>query len=479
MGNETFSAIASWLDPFFLIYFGGVNGVYFILFLLGTIRIYQRRKEIQVEDYTTLLRSESLPEVTFIMPAYNEEASIVPSIDSLLNLTYRYKWIIIVNDGSSDKTFEILKEKLKLVPIPKFYQETLPTKPIRGFYRSETHPEAFVIDKENGEKFDALNAGINACTTPYFITIDADTYISDEDFGALIRPILTSPETVAVGASVRIRNESVLDFNRVIPDRFPISFITAMQSLEYLRSFLMRQGWDLIGGNFVIAGAFSILSTPVVKEAKGFIRIVADDLEIVVRLHRWLKGTKTPYKIGYLPDPVAWTEGPSTLDELERQRIGWQRGTIEALWYHKSLFLNPKYGIFGLFVIPFLVLGEAIEPFIEIAGYIYIIVGLSLGMIGLSYVILFLCVVWGFTFLFTLFCLMIEEFSFRKYPSYRSLLLLFVYGFLENFGYRQLMLIWRIKGFLYFFKRYAIIKKLNTAVNESMKSLMRQGKFKW
>lgn len=479
MLREYFISASYWLDPFFLIYFGGINLIYLFLLILGSFKVFNRLKDLDVEDFKALLHFDSLPEITFLLAAYNEERNIEEVIDNLLHLTYRQQRIIVVNDGSTDKTFSMIEKKLQILPIPHYYPDVLPSKKVRGVYRSTLYPHVLVIDKENGEKYDALNAGLNLCETPYFITVDADTRIEDSDMEALIRVIETSPKVIATGASVRILNGCKFSFNKITTDDFPDSFITAMQSLEYIRSFLMRQGWDYVGGNYVMSGAFSVFAKDVIVQVGGFAPTVANDLEIILRLNRIMLASKTPYEIVYQPDPVAWTEGPTTRKGLAKQRLAWQRGTLESIWYHKCLLFNPKYKSYGMFVYPFLVFGDVIEPLVELVGYTYIIVGLSVGIIDPMFILFFLCMTWGLTVVFTVFCLFIEELSFRRYHSVRSISLLVFYALLENFGYRQLTLLWRAGGFWSFIKKFSTVQKISKNINQRIDQILRQGKIKW
>ncbi|MEI8124940.1 MAG: glycosyltransferase family 2 protein [Parachlamydiaceae bacterium] len=476
--REEYIYWAYWLDPFFLIYFASINFVYLYLLFLGCIKIYKRSLDIPRDDYTRILRSDSLPTIGFLVAAYNEQNDIESAVDNLLHLSYRYKQIIVINDGSTDDTLKILIEKYQLLPVPYSLQGSLPSMPIKTVYRSRLFEEIMVIDKANGKKFDALNAGLNLCTTPYYITVDADTYIENDSFERLIRPILINPETIAIGASVRIRNGCTLNFTTISTNLFPLGYVTAMQSIEYLRAFLMRMGWDYTGGNYVLSGAFAVFETDIIRKVGGYAPTVADDLEIILRLNHAFKATKTPYKITYLPDPTAWTEGPWTLKELARQRFLWQRGTLESMWFHKKIFFNPRYGAFGMFVYPFLFFGEALEPIIEITGCIYIVVGLCLNVINGFELFLLLSTIWGFNFIYTLFCILIEELTFRKYPSQRSFCLLVWYSFLENFGYRQLNLIWRIRGIRGFFQRFSEIQKDSKRINEIMENIIKKGKIR-
>ncbi|MCB1113859.1 MAG: glycosyltransferase family 2 protein [Chlamydiia bacterium] len=479
MMESFFESVSIWLEPLFLIYFGSINVLYVTLLLLGVTKIYRREKELKAQDFLHDIQSNSLPGITFLMPAYNEAKDIREAIDNLISLTYPAKEIIVINDGSTDETLDIIKKRLNLVKIPEYYEKTLISKPVRGFYRSLSHHEVWVIDKENGTKHDALNAGLNAVKTPYFVTFDADSRIDNKGFEALIRPIFTSPQTIAMGASVRILNGCEVGYRAINSEDFPKSYIAAMQSLEYLRAFLMRQGWDYIGGNHILSGAFTVFDHAAVVKSGGFQETVADDLEAILRLNRIMLKTKTPYDIVYLPDPVAWTEGPTTFKELGRQRQNWQRGLWESLWFHKVMIFNPVYKVYGLFVMPFVVLSEAIEPIMELIGITYVIIGLYLGLVNIAFVWVLVFIMWGYTFVYSVFCLFIEDQSFRRYSSPRALLLLLWYSLIENFGYRQLTLIWRIRGIISFFARFPLIQKVSRRINKMVKAIEAKGPMKW
>ena len=477
--HEFFMELSFWVNLFFFGYFGVINVLYSILLVLGTITVYRRRKELSIEHLSSILRSNSLPEISFFVAAWNESKNICPVVDNLLNLSYRYKQVIVINDGSTDNMMELLKEKYQLVPIPIYYEHTLPTAHVRNLFKSVKRPELLVIDKDNGNKHDAINAAINACHNKYYIGVDADTFVDDESFEALIHPMLMDPEMVAMGTSVRIRNGCLLHFNKISTNLFPIDYVSAMQSLEYLRSFLMRQGWDYLGGNFCLSGAFSIFVTDVVRKLGGYAPTHANDLEITLRLHHAMLASKTPYKMQYIPDPVGWTEVPPTIKVLAGQRFTWQRSTMDSFWYHRKMFFNPFYGMFGMLSFPFLFFGEILEAIVEMLGYIYIVLGCAFGIINSWNAFLLLGIILGFTFVHTLYCLIIEELSFRKYPSPRSLFYLFVYSLIENIGYRQLSLIWRIKGFFGFFKRWDIVQQQSEEINRNMNKVIEKGRIKF
>src|SRR3990167_2108645 len=304
---------ANWVtlgEPFFLWYFGLLNLFYTFLIVLGSYKVYLRRKELREENFFSILQSNFLPEIAFIIPMFNEEKNIVSSVESLLRLTYRYKKIFIVNDGSQDKSFEITIQTFDMVPIPFAYEMEIETKEIRQVYQSRKHPEILFIDKEHSGKADSINAGLNVSESPYFLVVDADTVLENSGFEALIRPILIDPKTIAVGAGVRIQNGCTVDYNRVDTKGFPRKWIVATQAMEYLRVFLTREGWDWFNGNFIVAGAFALFPRELICKLGGFCESVGEDVEIIMRLHRYMKEIKSPYQISYIPDPVAWTLVP-------------------------------------------------------------------------------------------------------------------------------------------------------------------------
>lgn len=476
---ENFGTPTFWIDLFFFLYFGIINFIYTILLILGAYTVFARQRQLKGEDFNHLLQSNTLPEISFLIPAYNEATDIVTAVENLINLSYRYKQIIVTNDGSTDNTMQVLIDRFEMVPIPMFFEQTIPTKHVRQVYKSIKNPELIVIDKDNGKRDDALNACLNACFNRYCIVVDADTYVDNQSFEALIHPMLTSPEMVAMGASIRIRNGCLLNYNKISTKLFPIDFLSAMQSLEYLRGFLMRQGWNYMGGNFCLSGAFSIFLTDLLKKMGGFSPTFANDLEITVRLHRVMLETKTPYKIEYLPDPAGWTDVPDTYKVLAGQRNVWHRATMEAVWYNKSVFFNPRCGWFGMVGYPFLVFGEVFEPVVECLGYLYVILGWWFNFVNVWTIFLLLCIVLGLTFVNTVFALIIEELSFNRYPSFRSLAMLFLYSLIENIGYRQLTILWRLQGFFAFFKKFGQVQKESKVVNQQVAELVSHGKIKF
>lgn len=478
MSNWIQSAISpstqALIEQTFLWYFSTINILYTLFLFIAFFNILFRVREVKEENTSLVLKSDSLPSILFIIPLHNEEVSILPNLLNVLSLTYRYKQIIAVNDGSTDDTLNLLKEKLGLVEVPKYYEDVIPTQEIRQVYQSKEHPEITVIDKVQGRKFDAINAAINAASTPFFVVLDADTFIDSKQFESLVRPILTSRTTVGVGASIRIMNGCEIEFNRIQTASFPKNFLPAAQSLEYLRAFCLRDGLDVVNGNFIIAGAFSIFPRDLIIQAGGFGPSQGEDVEIIVRLHRLMREKKIKYRIQYFPDPVAYTLAPTTLKELGGQRSRWHLGLLESIWYHKKICFNPKYGFFGMFGFPFWLFCEGLEPLVESLGLLYVLFAWAINILHVKFFLLLLAVTIGYTALYTIFALAVEEFTFRQFPSLRSLWMLLIANFIENLGYRQLTLLWRLRGFYWFFTRFKQVRQSSEFIGSLVKKAQKK-----
>lgn len=457
------------LELFFLSYFALINIIYIVFLILGSGQVYKRFNQVEEEDSLFLLKSNTLPEILFIVPMHNEAKNILISLYNILNLSYRYKKIIAVNDGSTDDTLGAIQTAFELVEIPKMYTDELPTQEVKKVYQSKRHPEFFLLDKVKGGKADAVNAAINATPTPFFVVLDADTILDNTGFEKLIRPMLSSSKTISVGACIRIINGCAIEHNRVSTARFPDQFYPAMQAIEYLRAFFLREGFNLVNSNYIVSGAFGVFPRDLIIGVGGYSHTVGEDVEIIIRLHRVMKEIKKPYAIEYLPDPIAWTVAPHQYKPLERQRSRWHRGLLETIWHHKKILFNPRYRFFGVIGFPFFLISEGLEPIVEIGAIIYIIFAFIYGFLNLDFLYLVLAVSFGFTSLYSILCLFIEEMTFRKYPSLRSLIVLFMCNFIENIGYRQMTLYWRMKGFVDFFRNLKTTRKETQVIKEKVK----------
>jgi cellulose synthase/poly-beta-1,6-N-acetylglucosamine synthase-like glycosyltransferase len=447
-------SIISGLNIAFLSYFIAINGNYFILLVISFFSVLRYRRRIQYEQWRRMIQSPLTIPVSIIAPAYNEELTIDESVQSLLMLEYPEFEVIVVNDGSKDNTFGKLKLSFNLHPIPADIEERVPCRQILGIYRSPDNPNLVVIDKINGGKADALNAGINVSRYPLICAIDADSLIEGNALLRVTKPFLErSRKTVAVGGIVRVANGCTIEAGRVVRVGLSGAWLPLIQTVEYLRAFLFgRSGLSALRSLLIISGAFGVFQKDVVIATGGYRQgSLGEDMELVVRMHRYLREQRQEYEMHFLPDPVCWTEVPESLKILGRQRNRWQRGLIDSLLIHRRMMLNPRYGTIGMIAFPYFVFFEMLAPVIEMSGYIIIPVSYASGMVSLPFFALFLTVAILTGVILSTGAVVLEELYYRRYPKTSDIARLLAAAFLENFGYRQLTLWWRLRGFWDYF----------------------------
>lgn len=426
-----------------------LNSFYALLLILS---IPQLRRHWRIADDVNLriLRAaDVIPPISVIVPTYNEQNSVVQGILSFLSLEYPRHEVVMVNDGSTDETMQRLIDAYALVEVPAAYPHAVPTKAVRKVYRSSIHAKLVCIDKENGGKGDALNAGLNAARYPYVLAVDADTFIERDALLRLARPFLLGEGVAAVGATIRVSNGSSIEHGRVVEAHVDRRWLPGIQTVEYLRAFLFgRLGWNPLGGGLIISGAFGLFKTEYLQAIGGYNPgTVTEDLDLVVRLHKHLHRINSHDVTTFVPDPVAWTEAPVTLKVLATQRERWHRGLIATVVTHRDMFFNPRYGVVGLVAFPFYAIGEMLAPAVEAAGYVLLVVSVFLGLLDVKMALLFFGVSLGYGFLLSLWAVLLEEISFRRYANRRDLAMLLWYSVLESFGYRQLTVWYRLRAF--------------------------------
>jgi cellulose synthase/poly-beta-1,6-N-acetylglucosamine synthase-like glycosyltransferase len=396
------------------------------------------------------------PPIAIIAPAYNEALTIEESVKALLALHYPDFEVLVVNDGSKDATLQVLIDKFGVRPVERYHDLVLENKPIRGLYANPDVPRLLVIDKENGGKADAMNAGINVARAPLVCVIDADTLLEADALLRVVRPFVEEPnKTIAVGGTIRIANGCRVEAGRVVEARLPRHFIALVQIVEYLRAFLLaRLGLSQMQALLIISGAFGLFRREAVLHVGGFSqKTVGEDMELVVKLHRFMREHKLPYAISYVPEPVSWTEAPESLKILGNQRSRWQRGALETFFKHRVMFLNPRYGRIGWIGFGQVFIVDVLGPLIEVAGYVLIPAMWLLGLIAFDYVLAFLAVVFSFGVFVSVASLVLEEIQLRRLPRARDLAILTLVAMLENLGYRQLNNFWRIRGWWQFLRK--------------------------
>lgn len=438
------------LDWAVLFYFLAVNSFY--LLLLGCAAFEMRRHLLRIrqESRWRVLGSEVAPPLSMIAPAHNEGATAAESVRALLTLQYPNLEVVVVNDGSTDDTLAVLDREFDLVPIHPIYRRRLEHAEVRGLYRSSVKPNLVVVDKLNGGKADALNAGLNVATGELVCAIDADTLIEPDALLRMARPFLHGRDVVAVGGTVRVANGSHVKNGRVTVARAPRHPLAGIQAVEYLRAFLFgRLGWNRLGGNLIISGAFGLFRREPVIAAGGYLHdTVGEDMELVARLRREGVERGTSQRVEFIPDPVAWTEVPESLGVLGRQRDRWQRGLADVLWRHRRVMMRPRYRSLGLVAFPYFVLVELLAPIVEVVGLAGLGAALAVGAVDASFALLFFLVAYGFGVLLTCLTLVLDELSFPRYGRIRDRLILLPWAVLESLGYRQLTVFWRLRGLL-------------------------------
>jgi cellulose synthase/poly-beta-1,6-N-acetylglucosamine synthase-like glycosyltransferase len=481
------STIGLVLQPVFLIYFFCYNGYMLVLIMLSARQVRRRVAGHFVEDLDLIDHSDYTKPLTMVVPAFNEEVTIVDSITNLLHCDYPRFEVVVVNDGSSDRTLEVLKQALRLRRSDLPYRDAIGTARVRATYEA-TIPlppnvsQLMVIDKENAGKADALNAGINASTAPYFVSLDADSILDQRALKELMRMVQEDPRIVAVGGQVAIANGCTIRGGRVVSIGLPSHPWARFQMVEYLRSFTTgRTGLDRLDSILILSGVFAVFEKETVIRAGGYLTplvqhklveeyiggraaTVCEDMEIVVRLHRFVRDKLRNRRIAFLPHPVAWTEVPERLDSLRKQRGRWYRGLRESLFYHRSMLFNPKYGRIGWFALPTFWFFEYYGPIIEVTGYLFIasfvVLELVFGLkvMNWQYFVAFLLASLGWGMLVNVFAVLVGAWRFRygladrlqrgllPFNRSRDVLILLWYAVLENFFWRWLTLYWRLRG---------------------------------
>ena len=396
------------------------------------------------------------PPIAIIAPAYNEELTIIESVEALLALHYPEFEVLVINDGSKDATLQRLIDHYALVPVQRYHDLAVENRPIRGLYASPVLPRLLVIDKENGGKADAMNAGINVARAPLVCVIDADTLLEPDALMRVVRPFVDDPvRTIAVGGTIRIANGCRVENGRVIEARLPRNLLALFQVVEYLRAFLMaRLGLSQMQTLMIISGAFGLFRRSTAIEVGAFSHnTVGEDMELVVKLHRHMRDQGRDYRIAYIPEPVSWTEAPESLKILANQRARWQRGSLETYRKHRDMFLNPKYGRIGFLGFGQVWVVDVIGPIVEVAGYALVPPLWLLGLVSFEYLLAFIAVVFTFGVFISVVTLVLEEVQLRRLKNARDLALLTLVAIVENFGYRQLNNFWRLRGWWQFARK--------------------------
>ena len=456
MTLSTWQYVFAAFSHFAIGYVALVNLTYFTYTLLALVAIRNFLRTRSKERLEQIFRTRLVPPISILCPAYNEGVTITESVRSLLRMLYSQHEVVVVNDGSTDGTLQALVDAFAMERVDPYYASELPAKPVRGVYVSGRYPKLVVVDKENGGKADALNAGINASRYPLFCAVDADAVLEEDALLHLVIPMIDQAAFVPVsGGIIRAANGSHVVRGMVEKINLPRKAIALFQIVEYLRAFLTgRTAQASLNIMLIVSGAFGLFHKQTVKAVGAYeTGTVGEDFELVVRIARFLHEQRRPFEVAFIPQTVCWTEVPESWKTLARQRNRWHRGMLETLTKHRAMAFNPRYGRTGFLGMGYFWLIEMLGPLVELMGYVLLPVGAVLHVLAPFQAMLFFMISIGFGIILSLGSLLLEEISFHRYTRWSELATLTWYAVAENFGYRQMTLYWRLLGTLDFFRK--------------------------
>lgn len=448
--------VVIWL---FLIYGTAVAIIYGWIGIYALGAVIRYKKENTFTDYNIIASNPNAPSFSLLAPAYNEGMTIVENVRSLLSLYYHNLEIIIINDGSKDDSMQKLIDAYELECVAFFVQGKIETNKIKGVYKSKNpaFKKLIVVDKENGGKADALNVGINVSSGEYLVCIDVDCILEQDAVLKLAKPFLeqTDKKIIACGGVIRLANNCEVKDGKVVSVNMPKTLLGKTQALEYIRAFVLgRMAWSRASGLILISGAFGVFDRKIVLECGGYDRnTVGEDMELVVRMRKYMEERKEPYEVLTIPDPLCWTEVPESKDILKKQRNRWMRGTMETLWKHRKMMFNPKYGKLGMVSLPYWFFFEFLGPLVEFLGYIIFIIFLLLGIINWPFFVILFALVLSMGFLYSIYGILVDLVSHQVYSKRKDFLTLIGTAFSEPFYFHPIVVKAGVNGFIDYFKK--------------------------
>jgi len=427
------------------------------VFSIGETRKYIHKNSFT--DYRVLASSIHAPSVSILAPAYNEGMTIVENIRSLLSIYYVNLEVIVINDGSKDDCLQKMIQAYDLEKIDYFVDYKIQTKEVRGVYKSRNpiYHKLLVVDKVNGGKADALNVGINISSNKYLVCIDVDCILEQDALLKMVKPFLeqTDERVIASGGVVRIANSCIIEDGRLVKVKLAEDYLPRMQILEYIRAFILgRMAWSRLNGLMLISGAFGAFDKEIAIKCGGYDHnTVGEDMELVVRMRRYMEERNEKYRVTYIPDPLCWTEAPSSFDILGRQRNRWTRGMIETLKFHKKMFFNPKYGLLGMLSYPYWFFFEMCAPVIEFFGFVCFFLFAAFGLLDWGFFFAYLLFIISFGYLYSAFAILMEVITYHQYKRRIDILILLLTALTEPFYFHPFVVWNAIKGYIDYIRK--------------------------
>jgi cellulose synthase/poly-beta-1,6-N-acetylglucosamine synthase-like glycosyltransferase len=431
--------------------------IYALLAGLSLVAIRLFVKKEGFTDYKVMLGSPLAPGISVIAPAFNEGLTIIANVRSLLTLGYPNYEIIIINDGSTDDTLEKLIEEFHLVKVDFAYNVKIVTEPVKGLYASTdpAYSKLLIVDKVNGKsKADASNAGINASSFPYFLCTDVDCILHEQTLSHLIKPIMEEEKlrVIATGAPLRLANSCEIDKGVITKVRAPRQLLPRFQEMEYIRAFVLgKMGWSHINAVPNVSGGLGLFDKEIVVKAGGYDpKSFGEDMELLLRMCRYMEDNKFAYAVRYIPRALCWTEGPATLKVFMRQRTRWGRGLMQLMLIHRGMLFNPRYGKIGMVVMPYNFIFELLAPIIEITGIIYYIFLILFELVNWPYAIILLILVYTYAVMIASVSVLWDQLTFKYYRDWKDIVRVSMMAFIELILYHPLIVLFALRGYFFF-----------------------------
>lgn len=451
---------------FLLFFFGYVILGYSLLLIVSYVMLlvfaYQysfRYRQWSNKYICNMVQSSPfVPGISVVAPAYNEEKTIVDNVRSLLKMDYPNFDVCIVNDGSKDRTLELLIETFEMVEVPFEYVEHVHSAPFKRLFKSinPAYARLMVVDKVNGgTKADAVNAGLNVISNPYFINTDVDCILSKDAMYQCIFPVIQDSHIIAVSGTMSMSNGASMSNGEIVDLRPSSRPIPLFQDLEYKRSFLVsKMGWSRINAMNNVSGGYGLFSTEVVVNAGGYSSTsFAEDMDMLTRMIAYCCDFNRPYRVVQIPHNCCWTEGPSNIKMLYRQRTRWGRGLIQLMWEHRRLLFNRKYKRLGLISMPYTFLFEFLAPIIETVGLgMTVYLAFTGGISWFSFFVTFLAI-YVFSYMLSTFVVFYDYILGSSYTSRMSYLKLLLAAAFEPIIYHPLIVISSLVGYYRYITR--------------------------
>ncbi|MEG0699811.1 MAG: glycosyltransferase [Erysipelotrichaceae bacterium] len=446
------------LNWFFMIYLFIYFVITFISTIIAAFDIEEFSEKKKYVGRIALNNKHNYIPISILVPAFNEEVTIIDSINSLLKLDYPEYEIIIINDGSTDDTSRRVIDAFHLERVVRPIRKQVKSKDEVSIYETILdNVKISLVNKKNGGKADALNMGINLSSYPLFISLDSDSLLQRDSLLRIVEPFLEREDTIAVGGSIRLINGVEMKSGRVVKYNIAKKLVVLFQIVEYLRVFLIsRIAFNRININMIISGAFGLFKKQDVIDVGGYTnRIIGEDMELVVKLtHNAIKN-KTSSFVAYVPDAICWTQVPESFKDLHKQRRRWHMGLLQSLGAHSNLVIPKKGHIKKTLGFWYYMIYELASPIIELIGLIILFISYSLGAISIQFIFAYLLLFIMYNLMSSIVAIMLEKYLFNdKQRSTGYILLLIVISFIESFGYRQLISIYRLEALL----RYGKLK---------------------